>query len=153
MGYKVKAEDWDIITPIAQRLSRITAGQSIVLKDEAQALDRLRHLLYAWMHETGLKPIYKVIRRSAEQLEVMRKYVPNPTIVVEDKVHDFVAAHLIELEDEDDVTRRIREAVLGNELTINEGTVALTEWQLAYGKAVDRTSLDRGGNSAQKIEL
>jgi hypothetical protein len=132
----MKAEDWETITPIAQKLVVLKPYTSLILKDESESLDRLRYIIYAWLYETGQKPNFKLIRKGKEQLEIMRKGSFAPEIAVIDKVDDFVKEHLIELEDESDVSGRIREAVLGNELSMEEGIRALTEWQRAQGKPI-----------------
>jgi len=136
MSYKMKAEDWDTIAPIATKLAELKPYSSMILKDEPENLDRLRYIIYAWLYETGQKPLYKLIRKGKEQLEIMRKGVFAPEIAVIDKIGDFVKEHLIELEDESDVSRRIREAISGNFLSIEEGTRALTEWQRAQGRPI-----------------
>jgi hypothetical protein len=136
MSYKMKAEDWETITPIAQQLASLKPYASLTLKDESESLDRLRYIIYAWLYETGQKPHFKLIRKGKEQLEIMRKGSFAPELVITDKIGDFVRDNLIELEDEADVSRRIREAMSGNLLSIEEGTRALTEWQRAQGKPI-----------------
>ncbi len=137
MSYKMKAEDWDTVTPIAARLAELKPYASLTLKDEPENLDRIRYIIYAWLYETGQKKFFKLIRKGKEQLEIMRKGTLAPEIAVIDKVHDFVSECLIELEDENDVSGRIREAILGNKLSMEEGTRALTEWQRAQGKPIN----------------
>lgn len=134
MGYRVKAEDWEIVTPIAERLSTLKEYETLILKDAPQAIDRLRHLLYSWLYESGQKSNFKLMRRGPEQIEILRKGAIKPQVQVVDKVSDFIRDHLVELEDESDVSQRIREAVSGNFLSLEEGTRALTEWQRIYCK-------------------
>lgn len=74
------------------------------------------------------------MRRGPEQIEILRKGAIKPQVQVVDKVSDFIRDHLVELEDESDVSQRIREAVSGNFLSLEEGARALTEWQRIYCK-------------------
>lgn len=134
MGYRVKAEDWEIVTPIAERLSALREYESMMLKDSPPAIDRLRHLLYSWLYESGQKSNYKLMRRGPEQIEILRKGTLRPEVSIVDKVAEFVRDNLVELEDESDVSGRIREAVQGNFLSLEEGARALTEWQRIYCK-------------------
>lgn len=134
MGYRVKAEDWEIVTPIAEKLSTLKEYETLLLKDSPQAIDRLRHLLYSWLYESGQKSNFKLMRRGPEQIEILRKGTIKPQVQIVDKVSDFIRDHLVELEDESDVSQRIREAVSGNVLSLEEGARALTEWQRIYCK-------------------
>lgn len=143
MSYKIKETDYEVIVPIAEKLCALADYESLILKDSKDNVDRLRYLLYAWLYESGQKKRFKVIRRSPEQLEVLRKGNLAPEYSVVDRVNEFVRDHLIELETEDDVAVRIREAISGSVLSLDEGTRALTEWQRAQGlRKMDRVALD-----------
>ena len=134
MGYKLNEVGWEIMLPIAEKLIKLEQGQSLVLKDSRAGVDQLRYVIYAWLYETGRKPEFKVIRRTHESIEVLRKHVLNPQIVANDRVDSFVTCNLLEVEDENEVTGRIRTAIQRDELTTDEGIRALSEWNRIQGR-------------------
>ena len=134
MGYKLNDESWEVATPIAEKLAILPEGESLVLRDSREAIDRLRYVIYAWFYETGNKSFYKVIRRSPESLEIRKKALMRPTLVIDDKVEAYVTCNLLEIEDEHEATRRIRESVQLDELTSDEGIRALSEWSRIQGR-------------------
>lgn len=134
MGYRLNEEGWQAITPIAEKLAHVPEGESLILKDSADAIKRLRYFIYSWLYETQQKPSFRVIQRNPESLEIRKKAIVKPTLVVEDKVADFVACNLLEIEDEFEVTRRVREAVQSDKLTSDQGIRALSEWSRVQGR-------------------
>ena len=135
MGYKLNEEGWQAMEELAQKLSCLSDGESVILKDNRASIDRFRYVIYAWLYETGKKQEFKLIRRSPESLEIRKKAVLNPQISVEDKIQDFVSCHLIEVEDELEVTERIRKAVQSSAITADQGVNALREWHRIQGRA------------------
>jgi hypothetical protein len=135
MGYKLNQEGWTAIEKIAEQLSALAEGKSLVLKDNREAIDKLRYHVYAWLYETGKKPEFKVIRKAPESLEIKRKCVLCPTIVSDDTIEAFVTCNLLEIDDESEAQRRISSAVQSNELTGNEGVGAMSEWRRIQGRS------------------
>ena len=134
MGYKLNDESWEVAIPIAEKLGLLAEGESLVMKDTRPSIDRLRYVVYAWLYETGQKPFFKVIRRSPESLEIRKKAMMKPTFVLDDKIESYVTCNLLEIDDEHEVTRRIRESVQRDELTSDEGIRVLREWSRVQGR-------------------
>lgn len=134
MGYKLNEEGWQAMEEIAQRLSCLPDGESIIIKDSRQAIDRFRYIIYSWFYETGKKSEFKLIRRTPEQLEIRKKAIPKPTILIDSKMDDFISCNLIEVDNELEATERIRTAVQSSAITADQGLRALSEWRRIQGR-------------------
>ena len=134
MGYKLNEEGWTIIEPIAQKLACLQAGQSLHINDEPEAIKRLRYVIYAWLYETGQKPNFRIIQPAPSALQVLKRAVMKPQLTVEDKVQDFVECNLIEVDDESEAARRIREAVQSKSIDAEQAVRAMQEWSRIQGK-------------------
>lgn len=135
MGYKLNEEGWKDVEEIAQSLACLPEGETLRIKDSREAIDRLRYIIYAWFYETGQKPNFKLMRRTPELIEIQRKAVIRPIIVADDTVDQFVSCQLLEIDDESQVTERIRSAIQSDSLTPDQGIRALQEWSRVQGRS------------------
>ena len=134
MGYKLNEAGWEVAIPIAEKLALLKEGESLILQDSRGAIDQLRNIIYSWLYEVNKKPEFKVIRKSHEALEIKRKYVVRPLMVSDDKIAHYVSTNLLEIDDESEVTRRIRQSIQCSELTSDEGIRVLSEWHRVQGR-------------------
>ena len=134
MGYKLTEESWEVAIPIAEKLALLQEGESLIMRDSRLAIDKLRYVVYAWLYETGNKSLYKVIRKNPESLEIKKKALMRPTFIIDDKIETYVTCNLLEIDDESEVTRRIRESIQRDELTSDEGIRVLREWHRVQGR-------------------
>ena len=133
MGYTLNEETWEIAAEIAKKVAILPEGDSLIIKDQPAAIKRLRYVVYAWLYETQQKPNFKVIQRTPSSLEIFKKVTLRPELKIEDKINAFIESHLLEIDDELEATRRIREAVQRDELTTDQGIRALSEWHRIQG--------------------
>lgn len=133
MGYKLNEEGWKDIEEIAKSLACLPEGEVLRVKDTRGGIDRLRYIVYAWLYETNQKPNFRLMRRTPNILEIQRRVIVKPQILTEDKVDQFVSCQLLEIDDEHQVTERIRSAVQSDTLTTDEGIRALQEWSRIQG--------------------
>jgi hypothetical protein len=134
MGYKLNEAGWEVAIPIAEKLALLKEGESLILQDSRGAIDQLRNIIYSWLYEVGKKPEFKVIRKNHESLEIKRKYVVRPLVLSDDKIASYVSTNLLEIDDESEVTRRIRQSIQCSELTSDEGIRVLSEWHRVQGR-------------------
>jgi hypothetical protein len=134
MSYRLNEQTWQEVEEIAKSLACLPPGESLFIKDTIPAIDRIRYLVYAWMHETEQKIKFRIMRKSPYKLEIMRKAVIAPTLSREDKVDDFVSCQLIEVDDELQAQQLVRSAVESGELTTDQGIAALSEWNRVQGR-------------------
>lgn len=134
MGYsKLKANELVELDPIVKRLEALDEGESIILKDSPAAVDRLRYLVYSYLHNNGIKPFFKVIRRTVGSLEILRRTTLRPTILetptVSQRVEEFVKTCMLEIGDERQAEMCVRQAVENSELLLSESVECLELWR------------------------
>lgn len=108
---RAKLESW-----LVEKLDNLESGCELTLEIDERALSALRHQIYAWMHEQGVKPYYKLSVLSPTRIRVTRKVSVNPRLVedvspIDQKVINFVSRHLVDIHDEDEAIRLIKENI------------------------------------------
>lgn len=121
--------DYTNLESILAQIEDLTEGQILRIEDSPSALDKIRHSLYAWLHNNSLKPFFKIKRINRETLIVLRKELPHPKAFVEGldpKVKEYVVTNLLDCANEESALDTIR---LG--LPKELWNQALEEWRRA----------------------
>ena len=138
MGYakKINEEQLGVLTPILVKMEELEDGESLVLKDSSDALDKLRGLLYNWLHISKQKQYYKVKRDGMEVMRVLRVVKVAPEMLkegksVKGKGSEFVKDCLLLVNDETVAKELISSKEAG--LTGEEQDEAEKEWRRIQG--------------------
>jgi len=125
----LKKDQFDLISPIIDKLAQLSPGKSIVCSCEtATALSRLRSTLYSYFHLSSTKNYYRIKTISSTEFLITR--LDNVLFKIRDassRGEDFAATHLIGQSFE--MAKRILScAVQAQDLTEEESREALEKW-------------------------
>ena len=120
----------ETLTPIVSELTKLVEGKFFTLKDTPESLDQVRYLIYSYLHENSLKPYYLLKRLGPNELRVIKKLNPSPTIIhgAMLKSETFMIEYLLILDSSDEVDSRLRDAIKDLELTSPEAIEAKDYW-------------------------
>ncbi len=113
MGYprNLTQRQREIIAPVVVKLENISEGKMVIVQDTAEALEEVRYLVYAWLHENNIKSLFKITKPMPDKLVIYRKSIPRPKIETgteDPRVMRFVTSTLINIEDEDEAIKLIK---------------------------------------------
>jgi len=126
MPYPKKANIDGFETEIAQ-IDALRPGQSLPLTGSVDAIDHIRGVLYAYLHQFKVKRLYKINRVAPERLIVTRKPKHKVSVAYEgtpSHIKEFITRHLSGIYDEDEALQLIRDS-----LEKSDWLETLDEWR------------------------
>ncbi len=114
------------IEDLTSKLESLPEGKILRIEDGAEAIKKIRYALYAWMHEFGIKSLYKIVWTNPECLQVIRKVIPKPRSFVEG-IAPEIKDYIISISDIFDEAEAL--ALIKDNLDQTQWSAAIDEWR------------------------
>jgi len=136
MGYQktVPERGLEWIKEIVEWGEETVPGDTKVFLFRAEIMPDIRRWLYAWWKAGGEKERWTTKLLGEEQLMVMRRFVKGDTVEKKkpgtgDKVLDFIHDRLMNVDEQDEAEKIVREGLDKGELDRREVLRVLEEWE------------------------
>ena len=139
MGYakNLSDEGFEVMRGLGEKILKLKGGEVLTLEDSEEALNRLRSIIYTWLHANGIKKFIVLKRETPLRLRIVKKVELSPKVVdvggEYSIIETFVMDNMLEVEDASEAQSIINDAIASDELRLEDSSRVIEEWQRICG--------------------